>query len=90
MEKSTLLRYLISNSIDHLKLKTALEQFTRGKVSLGKAADMAGMNLWEFIDICHENQVGQDFTEEDVDKAIARVAKLDVEKYKREMKGRAK
>lgn len=82
MDKSTVIRHLLSKSIQEVKIETALDEYKRGKVSFGKAAEIAGINLWEFIDVCHSQKINLELTEEDVEIGINRVLKLDIEKYK--------
>ncbi|GAG71789.1 unnamed protein product, partial [marine sediment metagenome] len=56
------------------------------KLSLGKAAELAGVNLWEFIEHCRRNQIKLDLTEEEAEIGIRRVEKIDVQKYKKTIK----
>lgn len=86
MDKSTLIRHLLSKSIREIKINTALEEYKKGKVSFGKASEIACINLWEFIDICHHHKIGLDMTEEDADLGIERIKKIDLKKYKQKMR----
>ena len=82
MDKSTVIRHLLSKSIQEVKVESALEEYKKGKVSFGKATEIAGVNLWEFIDICRRQKIGLELTEDEAGIGINRVSKLDVEKYK--------
>ena len=78
MDKSSLIRYLMTKSIDDIKIDFALEEYRKGKVSFGKASELAGVNLWRFIDICHEHQVPLNFTEEDAEMGISFVSTFEL------------
>ena len=57
MDKSTVIRHLLSKSIRELKIQTLLDEYRKGKLSLGKAAELAGVSLWEFIEHCRKNKI---------------------------------
>jgi len=86
MDKSTVIRHLLSKSIREVKIETMLDEYRKGKLSLGKAAELAGVNLWEFIEHCRRNQIKLDLTEEEAEIGIRRVEKLDIQKYKKTIK----
>ena len=67
MDKSTVIRHLLSKSIHEVKLDTLLNEYRKGKVSIGKAAELSGTNIWEFIEHCRENQIKLDLTEEEAE-----------------------
>jgi predicted HTH domain antitoxin len=86
MDKSSTIRHLLLKSIREIKIETALNDYKKGKVSFGRASEIAGINLWEFIDLCHTHKIGLDLTEEEVEIGINRILKLDLSKYKQKMK----
>ncbi|MGQ9507692.1 MAG: UPF0175 family protein [Candidatus Bathycorpusculaceae bacterium] len=47
------------------KLEKALKLFRDGKVSLWKAAEIAGLSLWEIIEIIGERKISFSYTYED-------------------------
>ncbi len=51
VDKSTALRMLVDAGYREWRLKRALERLREGRVSLWKASEMAGMTLWDFIDL---------------------------------------
>lgn len=81
MDKSTVIRHLILRSIQEIKIETALEEYKKGKVSFGKASEIAGINLWEFIEICHDRKISINLTEEEAEENIRNTLKLDLSKY---------
>ena len=55
----------------HIRLMAALKMFELGKVSSGKAAELAGMSRVEFIETCGRYRVGVfNYTPEDLEKEI--------------------
>ncbi|MHA1726772.1 MAG: UPF0175 family protein, partial [Promethearchaeota archaeon] len=54
MDKSNLIRYLLNKSIQEVKIETMLNEYRKRKLSLGKAAELAGITLWEFIEYCRK------------------------------------
>ncbi len=85
MDKSSAIRHLLSKSIQEVKIEIALEEYRKGKVSFGKASEIAGINLWEFIDICHRNKIQLNMSEQEADAGIKKIAELDLEKYKKKL-----
>jgi predicted HTH domain antitoxin len=83
MDKSSVIRQLLSKSIKELKKEKALEEYQKGKVSFGKAAEIADLNLWEFIDVCRKNNIQLNLSEEDARLGISKVKELDVNDYKK-------
>ncbi len=90
MDKSTVIRHLLSTSIHQVKLDTSLNEYRKGKLSLGKAAELAGINMWEFIEHCRKNQIKLDLTEEDVKEGIIKVKMINIQEYKKQMENSIK
>ncbi|MHA1490928.1 MAG: UPF0175 family protein [Promethearchaeota archaeon] len=78
MDKSTTIRHLFLKSIEEIKIETALDEYKKEKVSFGKASEIAGVNLWEFIDIFNQKKIGLNLTKEEVDLSINRILKMDL------------
>jgi len=49
-DQSSLIRRLLWKSIAEVKLEHALKEYINDKVSLGKAAAMAEISIWEMMD----------------------------------------
>ena len=47
------------------KLERAVERYAKSKASLGKAAEEAGLTLWEMMDTLKEKNVPNPLTKED-------------------------
>ncbi len=70
LDKNTLIRQLLKKSIREMKINYALEAYAEEKISFGKAADLAGLNIWEFIDEAHRRKVELIFTVEDAEREL--------------------
>ena len=86
MDKSSVVRHLLSKSIQELKLETALNEYKKGKLSIGKAAELANVNIWEFIEQCRKNRIALDISEEEAELGIKKVERFDVQTYKKDTK----
>ena len=49
-DQSTFIRKLLWKSETHEKLEIALKEYQKNKISLGKAAENAGISIWEMVD----------------------------------------
>ncbi len=56
-------------------LKHALESYQKGEITLMKAAETAGISLWEILEIVREKRLPMHYTLVDVDKDIKSVMK---------------
>ncbi len=55
-----------------MKIDYALKAYAEEKISFGKAADIAGLNIWEFIDEAHRHKVELIFTVKDAERELRR------------------
>jgi len=51
VDRSEIIRRLLTAAIKEWKLQNALEELTAHKISLGKAAEIANVSIWEMIEI---------------------------------------
>ena len=51
LDRSTAVRKLLSEGLEEWRRERALERFGAGELSLTKAADLAGLSVWEFADL---------------------------------------
>jgi len=57
LEKSAALRKLLHVGLSEVRQERALRLLAGGKVSFGRAAEIARMNLWEFADLVRERRI---------------------------------
>ncbi|MBI5553559.1 MAG: UPF0175 family protein [Candidatus Diapherotrites archaeon] len=56
-DKTAALRRLLNLGGQQYRLQKAIEQYRAGKISIGKAKDLAGISLWEFMDLLKQENV---------------------------------
>ena len=64
------MRKLLDKALQETKLEYSLDLYKKGRASLWKAAEIAGISLWEIIDIVKERKIPKQYTQEDVQKDI--------------------
>lgn len=63
--------------VSEVRLYSALKLFEKHKLSLGKAAEVAGLNKWNFLDKLAENNISVvDYPVEDLEEEIQRMKSL--------------
>jgi len=71
LDKATVVRTLLQMGIEEWRKQTALELLRDGKVTFGKAAEMAKLSLWEFADLVRQRNVEWvRYTLEEIEKEI--------------------
>jgi len=53
-----------------IRRSLAVEHYREGKLSLGKASELVGLNLWEMILLLNEKNVPLDYTARDAEKDL--------------------
>lgn len=57
LEESIALRKLLTIAISEWKKERALKMLTEGRISYLKAAEKAGMNVWDFAEFLRERKI---------------------------------
>lgn len=65
-DRATVLRKLLAIGVSHWKLEKALKLYSERKVTTWKAAEIAGLSLYEFIDILRVRRIPAQYTLEDL------------------------
>ena len=58
------------------RLDRAADRYTKGKTSLGMAAEEAGLTLWEMMDALKERNVPNPLTKEDYKQGLKNLQKV--------------
>ncbi len=69
--KTVAIRKVLDKGLKEIKLEHALEEYRKGKITLWKAASVAGVSLWEMLDIVKEKKIPVPYTLEDLKEDIA-------------------
>ena len=64
--REAVLKEAIARGINLLKIEYAAWLYTEKKMSLGRAAEAAGVSLWELIDFLNSNKIPLRYREEHV------------------------
>jgi len=70
-DRATVLRRLLSRAVEEWKKEYALSQYSAGKVSLWRAARMAGITLREMMELAEKKGIHLQYTERDLEEDIA-------------------
>lgn len=54
---STAMRKLLAKAIKEWRKETSLENLRNHKFSIGQAAEFAGLNLWEMLDLAKKSNI---------------------------------
>ena len=57
LDKSSVIRKLLDRAIKIWKIENAIEYFRNNKISLGKAAEIAELSIWEFLNKLQELKI---------------------------------
>lgn len=63
-------------TMDELKVEIAVSLYTQGRLSIGKARDLAEMSLWRFRQLLASRQISPQFDVDDLTKDVETLQKL--------------
>ena len=66
LDKSSLIRRLLAEAVQEKRKRKALELYKDGKVSMGKAASIAKLSIWEMLDLIEEKGLHIDYGSEEL------------------------
>jgi predicted HTH domain antitoxin len=69
-DQSTLLRRLLDKGLAEVKMEIAVESYVKGKTSLEKSAEIAGVSLWAFLDELRKRNVSLKYSVADAENEI--------------------
>ena len=64
-DRATVVRKLLAKAIADWKLEKALTLYSNGKVTLWKASKIAGLSLWEMMEIVRQRKISFQYSYED-------------------------
>jgi len=69
LDTSTIVRRLLAKAIEEWKVQFALEELRNHKISIGKAAEIANLSIWDMMTLAHESNIDwTGYTQEDVER----------------------
>lgn len=57
LDRSTAIRKLLAEGLDEWRRERALDQLQAGEITFSRAADLAGMNVWDFAQFVKDHDV---------------------------------
>lgn len=70
LDRSTTIKRLLERGIEDWQLETAIREYQAGAISIGRAADIAGISLWRLLDELDERGVETNYMVDDLDADI--------------------
>ena len=74
VDKSTILNRALDHYIREWKLRKAIESYREGLITLSRAAEIAGVSIWEMIDILAERKIQPQYDIEDLEEDLKALA----------------
>ena len=74
VDKSTILNRALDHYIREWKLRKAIESYREGLITLSRAAEIAGVSIWEMIDILAERKIQSQYDIEDLEEDLKALA----------------
>ena len=71
-DKSEVMRRLLDKGLKQAKIEKVIEMLREHKISIGKAAELAGVTLYEIIDLCKQKDIPLGYTVEDLKRDVKR------------------
>ena len=69
-DRSEALRRFIERGLRKAKIDDALDRLRRGKVSIGRAAEDAGITLYEMLELVRRHQIASGYGPEDLERDL--------------------
>jgi predicted HTH domain antitoxin len=57
-------------TIDEFKVEAAVYLYVQGRLSIGKARELAGMSLWEFRQLLASRRISPHYSENDLEQDV--------------------
>ena len=68
------MRRLLALGLKKYMIEEAVAKYSEGKVSMGKASELADVSIWKFLDVLKERKVPIRYDLEDIKKEIEGIA----------------
>lgn len=77
LDKSAFLKKLLHKSLREYKIEHAFKLYKEKKISLGKAAEMAGLSIWKMIDLMKDYSAYIHYDVEDLKQDLDTIKELE-------------
>lgn len=76
LDKSSVIRRLLDRAIPEWKLEYALKLYQNGEISIGKAAELSSLSIWEFMEKLSRYKIPFNYTLDDLKNDLKLVENL--------------
>lgn len=66
-DRSTAVKRLLERGIEDWRIETAVREYREGTLSVGRAAERAGISLWRFLELLEDRGVELNYDEADLE-----------------------
>jgi predicted HTH domain antitoxin len=63
-------------TLDEIKVEIAISLYTQGRLSIGKARELAGMSLWEFRQLLASRRISPHYNVDDFEEDLTTLREL--------------
>jgi predicted transcriptional regulator len=70
VDRTTVLKKALDLGVREMKIDRAVDRYQKGFISAWRAAQEAGISLWEFIDVLKKREIGFVTSEEDLERML--------------------
>ena len=74
-DRSTIIRRLLTKGLEEVRLDLALDRYTKGRASLERAGELAGVSLWRLLEELRQRRIALRYTLEDAEEEIQKLLK---------------
>lgn len=72
-DRSTAIKRLLERGVGDWQVETAVRRYQDGEISVGRAAKLADVSIWRFLDILGERGIEMNYDESDLEADLAAV-----------------
>lgn len=72
-DRSTAIKRLLERGVSDWQVETAVRRYQDGEISVGRAAKLADVSIWRFLDILGERGIEMNYDESDLEADLAAV-----------------
>jgi len=69
-DRAEVIRRLLDEGAKQYRLKKAVELLREGKVTVSKAAEIAGASIWDIVEVMHAKKIPIPYTADDLRKSF--------------------
>ena len=69
-DRAEVIRRLLDEGAKQYRLKKAIALLREGKVTISRAAEIAGVSVWDIVEVTHAKRIPIPYTAEDLRKSL--------------------